>query len=339
MEKKLKEIKENALKQISKIKNLEALRNYELKLLGRKGELTKLLRGLSDLSVDERKKLGKLANDIKTDLKDNIKSIKNNLDVDSGDKKFTDVTLPGDKLEQGHLNPLTILQHELEDIFTAMGFMVLDGPELESDYYNFEALNIPKYHPARDQQDTFYIDRDDKEDLVLRTQTSSMQVRAMQKFGAPLRCVVPGRVFRYEAIDATHDNTFYQIEGLMIDENISIANLISVLKEVLSGIFHTQATIRVRPGYFPFVEPGLEVDMQCTMCGGKGCSACKHGGWLEMLGSGMVHPNVLKAGNLDPNKYSGFAFGIGLERLAMMKYNINDIRLFRSGDIRFIEQF
>jgi phenylalanyl-tRNA synthetase alpha chain len=256
--------------------------------------------------------------------------------------------LPGEKISEGHLHPVTQVLRELEDMFVSMGFKVLEGPELESDYYCFEALNIPKWHPSRDAQDTFYIDpkglkvrgeRDGQPDLVMRTQTSPVQIRAMQKYGAPLRCVVPGRVFRAEATDAVHEHTFYQLEGLMVGENISVANLIAVLKEIYSGIFKQEVKLRVRPGYFPFVEPGLEIDVGCTICGGKGCPSCKMGGWLEMAGAGLVHPKVLEAGGVDPKKYSGFAFGMGIERLLIMRHGINDIRLFESGDLRFLEQF
>ncbi len=265
---------------------------------------------------------------------------------------FFDPTLPGEKIKGGHLHPITLVERELEDIFKSLGFMVLDGPELESDYYNFEALNITKDHPARDMQDTFYVDTqtemnqkrintndNNSGSLVMRTHTSNVQVRAMEKYGAPLRCVVPGRVFRCEATDACHEHTFYQMEGLMIDENISFANLIAVMKELISGIFRQEMKIRIRPGYFPFVEPGLELDINCTICGGRGCPSCKHSGWLELLPAGLVHPNVLRAGGIDPKKYSGLAFGLGLTRLAMMKYGIGDIRLFNSGDLHFITQF
>jgi phenylalanyl-tRNA synthetase alpha chain len=220
--------------------------------------------------------------------------------------------------------------------------MILDGPELESDFYTFEALNIQASHPARDMQDTFYIDKKNKAgeyDMVMRTHTSPVQIRAMRQYGAPLRCVVPGRVFRSEAIDACHEHTFNQIEGLMVGENISLANLISVLKEMLSGVLEREVKLRVRPGYFPFVEPGIEVDVNCTICGGKGCPSCKHTGWLEQLGAGMIHPNVLRHGGIDPEKYSGFAFGMGLDRLAIMKYGIDDIRNFNGGDLRFLKQF
>lgn len=342
MKDKLHKIKEDVLSALQKVKNSKGLQELETKFMGRKGELTKILRGMSTLSVDERKEIGKLANEIKKDLTEKILKIKDIVSNTEEDGNYVDVTLPGRKIESGHLHPLTILQNELEELFTEMGFMVLDGPELESDFFCFEALNIPATHPARDMQDTFYIDKPNKDgelDLVMRTHTSPMQVRAMRKYGAPLRCVVPGRVFRSEALDACHDATFGQLEGLMVGEKISMSNLISILKEMLSGIFKREVKIRVRPGYFPFVEPGIEVDVNCTICGGVGCSSCKHTGWLEMIGAGMVHPKVLEYGNIDSKKYSGFAFGIGLTRLAMMKYGVDDIRYFHGGDMRFLEQF
>jgi len=294
------------------------------------------------LGAQAKKEVGQLANEIKSELEKQFVSVKEKLESQGDDQGFVDVTLPGKKIKAGHLNPLTIVQQDLEDLFTSMGFMVLDGPELESDYYCFEALNIPKHHPARDTQDTFYIDQKNKDgehDMVMRTHTSPVQVRAMQKYGAPLKCVVPGRVFRCEATDACHEHTFDQIEGLMVDENISIGSFKAVLKEMLSGIFKKEVSIRLRPGHFPFVEPGFELDMSCTICGGRGCPSCKHTGWLEMGGCGMVHPDVLRAGGIDPEKYGGFAFGYGVDRFAMMKYGINDIRLFRGGDLRFLEQF
>ncbi len=253
-----------------------------------------------------------------------------------------DFTLPGKEIKQGHLHPITQIQNEIEDLFISMGFMILDGPELESDYYNFEALNIPKDHPARDIQDTFYAyekGAKNRYNLVMRTQTSSVQVRAMQKYGAPLRCIVPGRVFRAEAIDASHEHTFYQVEGLMVDKDISICHLIAVLKELLKEVFKKEMDIRIRPGHFPFVEPGLEVDIKCVICEGKGCSVCKNSGWVELLPAGMVHSRVLKAGGIDPKRYSGFAFGLGLTRLVMMRYGIDNIRLFLGNDLRFLGQF
>ena len=342
MRQKLEQIKKEILENLENVKNSEALRDLEVKYLGRKGKLTKFLRGIAELSVEDKKNIGALANEFKKEARDKFNEIKKVLENGNGKAKFIDVTLPGKKIEQGHSHPLTIIQNELEDLFVSMGFMVLDGPELESEYFNFEALNIPAYHPARDMQDTFFIDLPNKKgnlDLVMRTHTSPMQIRAMLKYGAPLRCIVPGRVFRNEATDATHEHTLNQIEGLMIGEDISVVNLIAVLKEMLSGIFQTDIKLRVRPGYFPFVEPGLEIDMRCTICGGIGCPSCKHNGWLEMLGSGMVHPNVLRAGGIDSDKFSGFAFGMGIDRLAMMKYGIDEIRNFNSGDLRFLEQF
>ena len=349
MQNKLNNLKQKIFNQLSNVKDSAVLRDLEIKYLGRKGELTKILRGISELSAEEKKHIGKLANEIKTELQNKFKETERALSGNAGKAGFTDVTLPGKKIKRGHLHPITIIQNELEDLFVSMGFMVLDGPELESDYYNFEALNIPENHPARDMQDTFYVsprnakERQgtpiDKSDLVMRTHTSPVQIRAMQKYGVPLRCVAPGRVFRCEAIDACHEHTFDQMEGLMIDKNISINNLIAVMKELLKGIFKKEMEVRVRPGYFPFVEPGIELDIKCTICGGSGCSSCKNSGWLELLPAGMVHPNVLKAGGIDSEKYSGFAFGLGLTRLAMMKYGIDDIRLFNSGDLRFLKQF
>ncbi|MBU0722153.1 phenylalanine--tRNA ligase subunit alpha [Patescibacteria group bacterium] len=342
MEIQLNKLKEKILSDLEKVTDSSAWRDLEIKYLGRKGELTKILRSVADLGEAEKKNIGKLANNIKTEIVAKFAAVKNIILEKSVNQSFIDATLPGQEIDRGHLHPITQVQNELEDLFTSMGFMVIGGPELESDYYNFEALNIPKYHPARDMQDTFYIDQKNKAgeyDLVMRCHTSPVQIRAMQKYGAPLRCIAPGRAFRSEATDACHDHTFYQLEGLMIDKDISIANLIAIIKELLNGIFKKEIEIRIRPGYFPFVEPGIELDIKCTICNGKKCPACKNSGWLELLPAGLVHPNVLKAGGIDSKKYSGFAFGLGLTRLAMMKYGINDIRLFNSGDLRFLEQF
>lgn len=327
---------------LAEVVDLPSLEKLEKKYFGRNGEFTLTLRNLASLKGEMKKEIGSLANEIKKDLEAKFLEAKNNFDGQPADDAFFDVTLPGEEIERGHLHPLTVIQGELEKLFRSMGFMVLDGPELESDYFNFESLNIPSYHPARDTQDTFYIDHKDEKkeyDMVMRTQTSPVQIRAMLKYGAPLRCVVPGRVFRCEASDACHDSTFYQVEGLMIDKNISASNLISVLQEILSKLLKQTVKLRVRPGYFPFVEPAVEFDVRCTICGGSGCPSCKHSGWLELVPGGMVHPNVLRAGGIDPDVYSGFAFGLGLDRLAMMRYGINDIRLFHSGDLRFLEQF
>ncbi len=243
-----------------------------------------------------------------------------------------DPTIPARREPLGSLHPVTVVQRQIEEVFSRLGFLVVTGPEMESEYYNFEALNIPPMHPARDMQDTFWLGNG----KVLRTQTSAVQVRAMEKYGAPLRIIAPGRCFRYEAIDPSHENTFFQLEGLLIDKNISIANLIAVMKLLLSEVFQREVTIRLRPGYFPFVEPGFELDIRCEICGGAGCPTCKQSGWIELLPCGMVHPNVLKYGGVDPTVYTGFAFGLGLTRLAMMKYGIRDIRVMNSGDLRGI---
>lgn len=346
MKKELEKLRKDALGAIKKFKFLDELEKFELEYFGRKeGKLNNILKSLKELSVEVKKEIGQLANDVKIELQKAIEEKKNELQEseinDEIETDKIDVTLPGVKPSFGSLHPNTIVQNELEDLFKSLGFMVLDGPELESDYYNFEALNIPAFHPARDMQDTFYVKnkKEKKEKLVLRTHTSSVQVRAMQKYGAPLRAIVPGRVYRYEALDASHENTFNQLEGIMIDENISIVNLIAVMKTLLKGIFKKEVKIRLRPGFFPFVEPGFELDIQCLICGGKGCPVCKQSGWVELLPCGMVHPNVLRAGNIDPEKYSGFAFGLGLTRLVMMRYGIDDIRLLNSGDLRFLKQF
>ncbi|OIO47463.1 MAG: phenylalanine--tRNA ligase subunit alpha [Parcubacteria group bacterium CG1_02_37_51] len=337
MDKILEKLKKQALDEFTKIKNSQELEDLRIKYLGRNGELTKLLKELKDLAEEEKPRVGKLANEVKLALAEKLDDLSLHLQGKAKNSiaQATDLTLPGQPVKTGSLHPNTIIQYELEDVFKALGFRVLEGPDIESEYYNFEALNIPDDHPARDMQDTFWLTSGE----VLKTHTSAMQVRAMEKYGAPLRAIFPGRCFRYEATDASHDSTFYQLEGLMIDQNISIANLIAVMKELLKGVFGKEVKVRQRPGYFPFVEPGFELDINCLICGGKGCSVCKQTGWLELLPCGLVHPNVIKAGGLDPEKYNGFAFGLGLTRLVMMKYGIDDIRLLQSGDLRFLKQF
>ncbi|MBU0596950.1 phenylalanine--tRNA ligase subunit alpha [Patescibacteria group bacterium] len=304
--------------------------------------MTEAMKNLKDLSGDARKEMGRLANEIKNELLEMLDQKR--VDFNRGDSALLvkteaiDVTQP--KLPKqigGHLHPMTIVHNELEDLFTSMGFMVLDGPELESTYYSFETLNIPATHPARENMDTFYIK--DHSDWCMRPHTSPVQVRAMQKYGAPLRAVVSGRCFRNEATDASHDHTFYQMEGLVVDREISIANLIGTMKELLSGVLRRDVEVRLRPGYFPFVEPGFELDMKCLVCSGIGCGACKHSGWVETLPCGLVHPKVIEAGGLDPNEWTGFAFGLGSMRLAMQKYGIEDIRHLHAGDLRFLNQF
>jgi phenylalanyl-tRNA synthetase alpha chain len=343
MKEKLNEIKQSALNAIKNSGAVEELENIRVRVLGRKGELTQILRTLGTLTEEARTEVGKLSNIIKEEVSAAIDDHNARLKKADIEKKlrneWIDVTLDSPsataEFDRGRTHPISQLQYEIEDIFTSMGFSVLDGPEVEKEYYNFEALNIPAHHPARDMQDTFWTE----DGNLLRTHTSAIQVRGMENMKPPFRVVGPGRVFRYEATDASHENTFYQVEGMMVDKNISVANLIHFMKVLLREVFQTDVKIRLRPGFFPFVEPGFELDISCLICGGKGCSVCKGSGWVELLPCGLVHPNVLKFGGIDPNEYSGFAFGLGLNRLIMMKYGINDIRHFQSGDIRFLKQF
>jgi len=342
MKDKLQVLRAEFLKQLAQAKDGEYLRELELKYLSRKGELSQIMRGLKDLSLDLRQEVGELANRVKVELQEKFLEVSRTLDNYSGKTEMIDITLPGVRLPQGHLNPITLVQNEMEDIFISLGFKILDGPELESDYYNFTALNVPPTHPARDMQDTFYVDlknKDGEYDLLMRTQTSPVQIRAMQKYGAPLKALIPGRCFRSEATDARHEHTFYQVEGLLIDKNINFANLKSLLEIVGQKLFGQNTKLRMRPKFFPFVEPGNNGEYTCFLCQGQGCRVCKNTGWLEIVGAGLVHPDVLRAGGVDPEIYSGLAFGFGLNRLAMLKYNINDVRLFNGGDLKFLEQF
>ncbi|MFZ4632047.1 MAG: phenylalanine--tRNA ligase subunit alpha [Patescibacteria group bacterium] len=342
MKNQIEKLREEFIKQLEQVKNSESLRELELKYLSRKGEFSEIMHGLKDLSIELRKDLGELANSAKTEMQTKFEEVRQSLETYGKKSEFIDATLPGEKFSNGHLNPITLVQNELEDLFSSLGFIIGDGPELESDYYNFTALNIPPYHPARDMQDTFYIDSKNKDgqyDLLMRTQTSPVQIRMMQKHGAPLKVIIPGRCFRNEATDARHEHTFYQVEGLMIGKDINFANLKSMLEIVGKKLFGPSTELRMRPKFYPFVEPGNNGEYTCFLCQGKGCRVCKHTGWLEIVGAGLVHPDVLRAGGIDPEVYSGFAFGFGLNRLAMLKYNINDVRLFNSGDIKFLEQF
>jgi phenylalanyl-tRNA synthetase alpha chain len=339
MKEKITKLKAEAIKEIKNSKTLAEVKKLEVKFLGRRGQLTGILRTLKDMTTEQKQAVGKAANEVKEELERVIAEVgqrftEQEVDLTAGP---LDITLPGRKREVGSLHPISIVKKELKDIFSKMGFMVMEGPELESEYYNFEALNIPDTHPARDTMDTFYIK--DKPGRLMRTHTSNQQVRMMEKYGAPLRAVFPGRCFRYEATDAAHDTTFYQMEGLMIDRNISVTNLISVMKVLLKEIFKKDVKVRMRPGYFPFVEPGFELDINCLICDGKGCSVCKQSGWVELVPCGLVHPKVLSYGGLDPKEWSGFAFGLGLTRLVMMKYGIDDIRLLLAGDLRVLKQF
>jgi phenylalanyl-tRNA synthetase alpha chain len=339
----LESIKENALVKINQLQTLAELENVTVELLGRKSGLTMLLRNLGSLPVEERKTAGKEANNVKLEIESALHKKKEDL-TQSGfsqlaDSEWLDVTAPGKRFlgmpNVGTLHPITQIRTEVEDIFTSMGFLILDGPEMETEYFNFVALNMPDDHPARDSQDTFWLENG----YLMRTQTSNIQVRGMKKITPPFRAIAPGRCFRNEATDASHEHTFYQVEGLMIDRNIAVANLIYVLKKLVSSIMKEEVEVRLRPGYFPFVEPGFELDMKCRICKGQGCSVCKKVGWIEVLPCGMVHPNVLTHGGLDPKEWTGFAFGLGLDRLAMMRYGISDIRHFHGGDLRFLTQF
>lgn len=342
----LDQIKNAALKAFAEAKSVDELYNAHVQVLGRKGVMTVVMQSIATMEKSQKAAFGQACNVVKKELEATYESRKKELEEADLQRalhnKWIDPTAPGKPFDVGHLHPLTLVQNEVERIFSSMGFAVMDGPEIESEYYNFEALNVPGWHPARDMQDTFFIkgDADPTEGrLVMRTQTSPVQIRSMKKYGAPLRIIAPGRVFRNEATDARHEHTFDQVEGLLIDEHISLADLKGVMQEFLTKLFGREMLVRFRPGYFPFVEPGIELDMSCTLCNAKGCRVCKGTGWLEFMGAGMVHPNVLDAGGIDRNKYQGWAFGFGLTRLVMMKYNIDDIRLLSSGDLRFIKQF
>lgn len=332
MEEKILKIRESLMVALENDKKEADVANTKAEFLGKKSEIQMMLTSLKDMSVDEKRKYGSLINNAKKEMEEivsqKLESLQNKVNVD-----FDDTT--DYKVKCGSLHPVTIVACEVTNILKRMGFTIVSGPEMESEYYNFEALNVPKDHPARDMQDTYYLDNG----MLLRTQTSDNQIHAMEKYGAPLRICAPGRTFRNEEKDANHENTFFQIEGMVIDKGVSIENLLYVMKTVLSEVFKREVKVRLRPGFFPFTEPSYEMDMSCLICGGKGCPTCKNSGYIEMVGSGMVHPNVLKAGGIDPNEYTGFAFGIGLTRLAMMKYKINDIRVLNAGDIRYLENF
>ncbi|MDX9778721.1 MAG: phenylalanine--tRNA ligase subunit alpha [Patescibacteria group bacterium] len=338
---KLEKLKQEFLDNLEKATDANTLRELELRYLSRKGELSQILGGLKDLSLDVRREIGEMANAIKKELQNRFDVARSTIENDVSED-FFDPSLPGLDLEKGSLHPITLVQREIEDFFSSLGFMVLDGPELESEFYNFEALNVPPHHPARDMQDTFYVksqNEDKVSDLTMRTQTSNTQVRAMRKYGAPLRAIMPGRVFRCEATDARHEHTFYQLEGMMIGKNINFAHMKSILEMVGKKLYGPETQLRMRPKFYPFVEPGSNGEYTCFLCHGQGCRVCKYSGWLEILGCGLIHPNVMRAGGIDPEVYSGFAFGFGLNRLVMLKYNIDDIRLFNSGDLRFLKQF
>ena len=337
----MEDIRQKLLEDLKAANTAQQVEEVRIRYLGRKGIITGLAKNadFGKLSRDERRQFGQKLNELKKLATDEIARAVESVKAGAGAKAAPgaaklDLTLPGTGHSVGCLHPITLVQMELEEIFRGMGFMVLTGPEAETEHYNFDALNIPGDHPARDMQDTFWLDNG----MLMRTHTSANQVRTLEKFGAPMRAIFPGRCFRYEAMDPSHENTFYQCEGLLVDRDISVANLIATMKALLSEIFKRDVTVRLRPGYFPFVEPGFELDLHCLLCDGRGCPTCGDG-WIELIPCGLVHPVVLEHGGIDTSVYSGFAFGLGLTRLAMMKFGIHDIRLFNSGDIRFYEQF
>ncbi len=335
----MQNIKEQLVQALASATTPEQVEQIRIDFLGRKGSITLLAKNtdFSKLTAEEKKGFGQKLNELKQFATQEITAAAEARKATAVRHKSNDLdlTAPGKGRRLGALHPITLVQMELEDIFQGMGFSVLYGPEIESEYFCFEALNIPHDHPARDMQDTFWL----KNQLILRTHTSANQVRTLKRFGAPIRAIFPGRCFRNEAVDPCHENTFYQCEGLVVDKNISVANLIAVMRTILSQVFKRDVKVRLRPGYFPFVEPGFELDLNCLICGGKGCPTCKNSGWLELIPCGLVHPEVLRHGGLDPKEYSGFAFGVGLTRLAMMKFGITDIRYLNCGDLRVNEQF
>ncbi len=340
MDKKIQELKNKAVLEITGSFDLKSLEDLKVKYLGRKGEVTQILRSLADLSIEQKKVIGPQAQALRKELEELID--KRSAELKNKKTRSFDVTRPGKKIKTGHLHPLTLVEKEIIDIFKSMSFSVVDsGPEIETEYYNFDALNIPKNHPAREMHDTFWLEKNSAKNnkMLLRTHTSPMQIRYMEKHKPPFQIIVPGKVFRYEATDASHEINFHQVECLMVGRDISLANLKYTVEQFYSRVFMRKLNARLRPSYFPFVEPGLEIDIQCVKCGGRGCNICKESGWLEVTGAGMVHPNVFKSAGYDPKEYQGFAFGAGVERIAMLKYNIPDIRMFYNGDLRFINQF
>lgn len=339
MKEQLLAIKEKANTVLSAANTAEKLEDVRVKLLGKKGELTAVLRGMGSLSAEERPVIGQLANEVRTFVENLLDEKKAAIVAEVRNQKLKkeviDVTIAGRKPSLGKLHPLTTVLDEIKDVFIGMGFEIAEGPDVELDYYNFEALNIPKEHPARDTQDTFYI----SDNVVLRTQTSPVQVRVMEKQKPPIRIISPGRVYRSDAVDATHSPVFHQIEGLVVDKGVTMGDLKGTLEAFVKKLYGNDAEVRFRPHHFPFTEPSAEVDVSCFVCGGKGCRVCKGEGFIEILGAGMVHPKVLSRCGIDPTVYSGFAFGMGLERIVMRRMSIDDLRLFYENDLRFLKQF
>ena len=337
IENQIAELQSAALARIEAAQNLDALEAVRVDVLGRKGSLSQI--NVGKLAPEERGPAGKALNAAKKRLEVALEAKKEAFSGAAQNARlhaeWLDLTLPAPPPRPGSLHPVTQIRNEIEDLFTSLGFAVLDGPEVETEYHNFDALNIPATHPARDMQDTFWLTGGN----LLRTHTSPVQVRGMEKLGPPLRMIAPGRVFRNEEVDASHEHTFYQVEGMMVDRDVSVGHMTYFMKTLLSAIFHREVTVRLRPGFFPFVEPGFELDIQCLICGGPGCPVCKQSGWVELMPCGLVHPNVLRMSGIDPDQWGGFAFGLGLTRLAMMRYAVDDVRLFQSGDLRFLRQF
>lgn len=339
MKEQLEKILQNATKELEGISDLKAMEDLRIRFLGKKGELTGILKQMGSLSAEERPVMGQLANSVRSRIEQTIAEKTERLRREAATAKLAaekiDVTLPGKEMPIGRAHPLNAVLAEVEEVFLGMGFDIVDGPEVETDHYCFEALNMPKSHPARDTQDTFYI----SDNVVLRTQTSSVQIRTMEQRKPPIRIISPGRVYRSDAVDATHSPLFHQIEGLVIDKGITLADLYGTLDMLMKKLYGKDTQIRLRPHHFPYTEPSAEVDLMCFNCGGKGCSMCKNEGYVELLGAGMVHPKVLERCGIDPEVYSGFAFGIGLERITMGRYGINDMRLLYENDMRFLGQF
>lgn len=339
MKEQLEALRSEALSQLCTLKDPKQLEDFRVRYMGKKGSVTALLRGMGALSAEERPVMGQMVNQLRQELETAIaekaQAIQDELQKERLAAETLDVTMPGKKDQRGGLHPLNVVLNDIIEIFQSMGFDVVDGPEVETDYYNFQALNVPEDHPARDMQDTFYL----ANSLLLRTQTSAAQARTMEERKPPIRIICPGRVYRADEVDATHSPVFHQIEGLVIDKGITMCDLKGVLEQFAHEIYGPETQVRFRPSFFPFTEPSVEVDVTCSECGGKGCRVCKGAGWIEILGAGMVHPRVLRMGGIDPDEYTGFAFGIGLDRLATTRYKISDIRLLFENDLRFLEQF
>lgn len=335
----LERIRKEARERLEKAFSPEEINQVKVDFLGKKGQLTGILKGMKDVAAEERPKVGQMVNETRARIEEAIrvhqKEVEDRLLAERLKAEKLDVTLPAQRKARGHLHPNTVALREIEEVFIGMGYEVVEGPEIEKDYYNFEALNIPADHPAKDEQDTFYINGE----MLLRTQTSGTQIHEMEKGKIPIRMIAPGRVYRADEVDATHSPVFHQVEGLVIDKGITFADLKGTLEEFAKSIFGEETRVRFRPHHFPFTEPSAEMDVSCFKCGGKGCSFCKNEGWIEILGCGMVHPHVLEMSKIDPEVYSGFAFGVGLERIALLKYEIDDMRLLYENDKRFIDQF